>query len=227
MTVAYQKPVTVPPASTIAHAAALMDRAGVGSLLVVDDDELVGIVTDRDLALRAVSRRVPPDGRIDSVMTTGVVTLPATAERDEVVRAFQAHAVRRLPLMDGARVVGLITLDDLLVDAVPAELPRVAALVREEVRHPHHEAGLPVPTHLPDRPASRRGTERRHGQANVGDQIVIHSRTLGEPDRDGEVLETHTPAGDPPFRVRWADTGRVTFFFPGPDAEIRHLAHHS
>jgi len=227
MTVTYQKPVTVSPESTIAHAAALMDRAGVGSLLVVDGDELVGIVTDRDLALRAVSRRVPPDGRIDSVMTTGVVTLPATAERDEVVRAFQAHAVRRLPLVDGARVVGLVTLDDLLVDAVPAELPRVAALVREEVRHPHHEAGLPVPTHLPGRPANRAaGTGRRRGQANVGDQIVIHRHTLGEPDRDGEVLETHSPAGDPPFRVRWADTGKVTFFYPGPDAEIRHLVRH-
>jgi len=35
----------------------------------------------------------------------------------------------------------------------------------------------------------------------------------------------HTPAGDAPFRVRWSDTGRVTFFYPGPDAEIRHLAH--
>ncbi|WP_238429917.1 DUF1918 domain-containing protein [Frankia nepalensis] len=106
--------------------------------------------TDRDLALRAVARRVPHDGRIDAVMTTGVVTLPVTAGRDEQGR----------------------------------------------------------------------------GQARVGDQVVTGRHAAGEPDRDGEILEVHSPAGDPPFRVRWADTGKVTFFYPGPDARIRHLVHH-
>jgi CBS-domain-containing membrane protein len=211
---------------TQAEAAGLMDQAGVGSLLVVDGDLLVGIVTDRDLALRAVARRVPHDGRIDAVMTTGVVTLPVTAERDEVVRAFEAHTVRRLPLMDGNRVVGLVTLDDLLVDVAPAELPRVTALVRAEVRHPHHEAGLPVRIHPPTSAETTARAAPGRRQARVGDQIVIHLRSLGEPDRDGEILEVHTPDGDPPFRVRWSDTGRTTFFFPGPDAEIRHLVHH-
>ncbi|OHV32289.1 MULTISPECIES: DUF1918 domain-containing protein [Pseudofrankia] len=226
MTVTYQLPVTVSPDMSLAEAAGLMDRAGVGSLLVVDRDVLVGIVTDRDLVLRAVARRVPHDSRIDGVMTTGVVALPATAERDEVVRAFQTHAVRRLPLMDGARVVGLVTLDDLLIDASPAELPRLAALVRQEVRHPHHEAGLPVLVHAPTRPAHAVGAEPGRRQARVGDQIVIHRHAVGEPDRDGEILEVRPPAGDPPFRVRWADTGKVTFFYPGPDAEVRHLVHH-
>jgi hypothetical protein len=82
----------------------------------------------------------------------------------------------------------------------------------------------PVPTRPPTRPVTRAGAEPRRGQANVGDQIVVHRHAHGEPDRDGEVLET-SPAGNPPFRVRWADTGKVTFFYPGPDAEIRHLAH--
>jgi CBS-domain-containing membrane protein len=226
MTVIYQIPVTVPPDLSLADAAALMDRAGIGSLLVVDDGALLGIVTDRDLALRAVARRVPHDGRIDSVMTTGVLTLPVTAERDEVVRAFQAHTVRRLPLMDGARVVGLVTLDDLLVDATAAELPHLAALVADEVRRPHHEAGLPVRAHPPTPQAPVTHAGRGRGQARVGDQIVIHRHAVGEPDRDGEIVEVHAPAGDPPFRVRWSDTGKVTFFYPGPDAEIRHLVHH-
>jgi hypothetical protein len=225
MSVAYQQPVTVSPDTTIAHAAVVMERAGVGSLLVVDDELLVGIVTDRDLTLRAIGRRVPPDGRIDSVMTTGVVTLPVTAGRDEVVRAFQASMIRRLPLTDGTRVVGLVTVDDLFADAVPAEFPRLAALVRAEIRHPHHEAELPVPVHLPARPAPPAAARPQRGQASVGDQIIIHRHSLGEPDRDGEILETHSLAGEPPYRVRWADTGKVTFFFPGPDAEVHHLVH--
>ncbi|MDT3446688.1 MULTISPECIES: DUF1918 domain-containing protein [unclassified Pseudofrankia] len=225
MTVNYQVPVTVAPDTDIADAAGLMDRAGVGSLIVVDGEVLVGIVTDRDLALRAVARRVPHDGRIDSVMTTCVVTLPVTAGRDEIVRAFGEHTVRRLPLVDGARVVGLVSLDDLLADAAPAELAQLAALVRAEVRHPHHEAGLPIPIHPPTRPARADGVGPKRGQARVGDQIVIHRHTVGEPDRDGEILEVHAPAGNPPFRVRWSDTSKVTYFYPGPDAEIRHLTH--
>jgi CBS-domain-containing membrane protein len=221
MTVTYQQPITVAPETTVAHAAEVMEKAGVGSLLVVDDDRLVGIVTDRDLVLRGIGRRVPPDGRIDNVMTTGVKTLPVTTSREEIVRAFQALGVRRLPLMAGTRVAGLLTVDDLIADAVPAELPRLAALVRKEVHHPHHEAALPVPIDAPARPTSR---EPRPGGACVGDQIIVHGATIGEPNRDGEILETHTPAGDPPFRVRWADTGKVTFYFPGPDSKIRHLA---
>ncbi|MCM3886635.1 DUF1918 domain-containing protein [Frankia sp. R82] len=219
MTLGYHAPVTVAPDTSLTDAAGLMDRAGIGSLLVVDGDTLVGIVTDRDLVLRGIARRVPPDGRIDDVMTMGVVTLPVTAARDEVVQAFAAHSVRRLPLMDGVRVVGLVTLDDLLVEATPAELPQVAALVRSEVRHPRHEAGLPLPT------ASTRVARAApgRGQATVGDQIIVHRHAAGEPNRDGEILQVHSPAGDPPFRVRWADTGKVTFYYPGPDAEIRHL----
>lgn len=226
MTVAYRIPVIVPPEMNLADAATLMDRAGTGSLLVADDDELVGIVTDRDLVLRAVARRVPHDGRVDSVMTTGLLTLPVTAERDEIVRAFQAHTVRRLPLMDGARVVGVVTLDDLLVDATPQEWPHLAALVADEVRHPHHEALLPVRAPSPTRPDPAANGRRGRGQASVGDQIVIHRHAVGEPDRDGEIVEVRSPAGDPPFLVRWSDTGKLTFFYPGPDAEIRHLVHH-
>ena len=60
-------PVTVAPDSTIAEVAALMDRAVVGGVVVVDGDRPVGIVTDRDLAVRALARRVPPDARVDSV----------------------------------------------------------------------------------------------------------------------------------------------------------------
>jgi CBS-domain-containing membrane protein len=223
MTVTYHAPVAVPPDVSLSRAAELMDRAGVGSLLVVEDGELVGIVTDRDLVLRAVARRVPHDGRIDAVMTTGVVTAPATAERDEIVRIFQAHTIRRLPMMDGARVVGVVSVDDLLIDASPAELPHLVALLLDEVRSPHHEAGLPVPAHASTRAS---GTEPGRGRALVGDQIIVHRHGVGQPDRDGEIVEVRSPAGDPPFRVRWADTGRVTFFYPGPDAEVRHLVHH-
>jgi hypothetical protein len=57
-------------------------------------------------------------------------------------------------------------------------------------------------------------------QAKVGDQIVIGGRRVGQPNRKCEVLETRHPNGEPPYVVRWGDTGNEDLFFPGPDASV-------
>jgi hypothetical protein len=46
---------------------------------------------------------------------------------------------------------------------------------------------------------------------------------MGQPDRDGEVLEVHGADGEPPYVVRWSDTGEEGLFFPGSDASVQHL----
>lgn len=61
-------------------------------------------------------------------------------------------------------------------------------------------------------------------QASVGDRIVIKGHRIGEPDRDCEVLAVRGPDGDPPYLVRWGDTGHETLFFPGSDAHVQHFA---
>ena len=62
-------PVTITANETIAQAAQLMDRQVVGALVVMDGDRPVGVVTDRDIAIRAVARGVPVDARVDAVMS--------------------------------------------------------------------------------------------------------------------------------------------------------------
>jgi hypothetical protein len=62
-------------------------------------------------------------------------------------------------------------------------------------------------------------------QANIGDRVVIHRHRLGQPDRDGEVLEVRGAEGAPPYVVRWEDSAHETYFFPGPDATIQHFRH--
>ena len=62
-------------------------------------------------------------------------------------------------------------------------------------------------------------------RASVGDRIVIAAPTLGQPVRDGEVLEVRGPDGTPPYLVQWSDDGHQTLFFPGPDAQLEHYAH--
>ena len=60
-------------------------------------------------------------------------------------------------------------------------------------------------------------------QACVGDRIIIHGHHVGEPDKDGEILEVRGPDGGAPYIVRWEDNGHKTLFFPGPDASVQHL----
>jgi len=61
--------------------------------------------------------------------------------------------------------------------------------------------------------------------ASVGDRIVIRGHYIGEPNRDCEVLEVRGPNGEPPYRVRWGDSGHEVLFFPGPDAAAQHFEH--
>ena len=58
-------------------------------------------------------------------------------------------------------------------------------------------------------------------KASIGDRIVIKGHHVGEPDRDGKVMEVHGEDGQPPYVVDWED-GHHGLFFPGPDASIRH-----
>jgi Domain of unknown function (DUF1918) len=60
-------------------------------------------------------------------------------------------------------------------------------------------------------------------RARPGDRLVIHGHRLGQPERDGEILEARGDGGGPPFLVRWEDTGSVTLLFPGSDASVEHL----
>jgi CBS domain-containing protein len=99
-------------------AADLMNRDVVGAVVVVDHDRPVGIVTDRDLVVRGLVRRLLLDARIDSVMTAELITLPGDADLHDAMALFQRHAVRRLPLLQDGRMVGMITIDDIAIDLV-------------------------------------------------------------------------------------------------------------
>lgn len=59
--------------------------------------------------------------------------------------------------------------------------------------------------------------------AAVGDRLLVKGRVLGDAGRDGEILDVPHRDGTPPYVVRWADTGRTSLFFPGPDAIVHHF----
>jgi CBS domain-containing protein len=143
---ARKKPVTIPRDHTVTEAADLMDRSAVGALVVTEaDGRVVGIVTDRDLVVRGLARRVSADARVDSVMSTDVVTLPADADLREALKVFEEQPIRRLPLVDGGKLAGMVTMDDLMIDLV-ADLTRLTRPVVGQVLFGHREPIAPATT---------------------------------------------------------------------------------
>lgn len=133
----------VAPDRTIADVAKLMNSSGVGAVAVLDDDRLVGIVTDRDLVRRGLARDLAADARIDSVMTSPVLTIEADVSLHDAIDIFARHAVRRLAVVDQERFVGVISLDDLLLDLAD-DLRSLTAPLAAEIASPQRDSPLPV-----------------------------------------------------------------------------------
>lgn len=131
------------PDRTVREAAELMDQAGVGALAVVDGDALVGVVTDRDLVRRALARGVPPDARVDAVMTSPVVTIDADADLEGAFAVFRSHAVRRIAVVRDDSFIGMISVDDLLIN-LAANLVDLARPVTAEVLFAHRDSPTPM-----------------------------------------------------------------------------------
>ncbi|MBW8793422.1 MAG: CBS domain-containing protein [Streptomyces sp.] len=110
-------PVTVAPDVRLAEAARRMAEAAVGSVVVVDGEGvLVGVVTDRDIALRGLGGGLDRNAAVDAVMSDRVVTVDAGDDLQAAYRAFRRTGVRRLPVLELGRVVGVLTVDDLFLD---------------------------------------------------------------------------------------------------------------
>lgn len=141
---ARRQPATIGADHTITEAADAMDRLAVGALVVCEHDgRPVGIVTDRDLVVRALARRLSPDARVDAVMTTDLVTLAPDADLRAALGVFEAHPIRRLPLVSDGRLVGMVTMDDLVVD-LSGDLARLIRPITGQVLFGHREAVTPA-----------------------------------------------------------------------------------
>ena len=125
-------PVTVPPQCTLQEAASLMREYAVGALLVQSGDELIGIVTDRDLAVRGIAQGIAPGEQVASIMTGAPITVQGSDDLFAALAVLRNAGVRRLPVLEDSDVAGIITVDDLLVWLV-AEFAAVATPVADTV----------------------------------------------------------------------------------------------
>ena len=109
------RPVTVGQLEPIAAAARLMKRHNLGALPVCDDTgRLRGVVTDRDIVTRCVAADLDPsDTKLREIMSRGITTCRAEDEASDVLRIMGAGQLRRIPVLEGDRVVGMVSLADL------------------------------------------------------------------------------------------------------------------
>jgi CBS domain-containing protein len=108
----------VRPDDSLVDAAGLMRQLDVGALPVCEGENVIGMLTDRDIAIRAVADGCDPNRTlVRDAMTPGVVTVYEDQELKEAVRVMEKHQIRRAPVMNREmRLVGIISLGDIAVD---------------------------------------------------------------------------------------------------------------
>ena len=113
-------PVTLPKDATVVEAARVMRDKGIGDVIVTDGDRAAGIVTDRDIVVRAVAEGQAPESvRLEQVRSG---ELTAVSPDDPVERAIQVmrdRAVRRVPVVEDGRPIGVVSIGDLAIDRDP------------------------------------------------------------------------------------------------------------
>jgi CBS domain-containing protein len=129
--------VTSPSDETVRELAETMRDENVGSVVVIEDGEPVGIVTDRDITVRGVAKENDPDNTTaGDVMTGDLVVVNAHDEITELIETLDAAGVRRMPVVDGDEIAGIVTLDDIAVllavelDGIAEEMTSLSNVIR-------------------------------------------------------------------------------------------------
>src|SRR2546421_370728 len=109
--------------TSLVDAARMMREQDIGDVVVVDNDRLVGVVTDRDIVVRAVAEGLAPDSTtLGSVCSKDLVTVRPEDSTTDVARLMRDRAVRRVPGGGGDRPVRIVSIGDLAVEIDPASV---------------------------------------------------------------------------------------------------------
>jgi len=120
----------VRPDTSVKEVVATMNKFDIGSIIVIQGDRPVGIITERDILRRLVEPCLVPETlTARQVMTSPVLTITETASIEEAARLMAKKRVKRLPVMNNQKLVGVVTFTD-IVSKVPTMLSILEELVR-------------------------------------------------------------------------------------------------
>lgn len=107
------------PSATVLEAITLMAEKGVGALVVMDSDRLVGIISERDYARKVLlMERSSYNTEVSEIMSADVITVTPATSNEACMQLMTDKRLRHLPVMDGERLVGLISIGDLVKDII-------------------------------------------------------------------------------------------------------------
>lgn len=127
---------TVAPNDTVTKAASLMGQLNIGSVPVTDNNRIVGIVTDRDIVLRGVAKGQDANLKVSEVMTPDVKYATPDMDVHTVADIMAENQVRRLPVVDKDKLVGIVAIGDLAVENMfENEAGEALHTISQGVRH--------------------------------------------------------------------------------------------
>jgi len=113
-------PVTLPATASLVEAALAMRDFDMGDVLVLDNGQVCGIVTDRDIVVRGIAAgNYPATVTLGEICSRDLTTLSATDRVEDAVSLMREKAIRRLPVVEGGKPVGIVSLGDLAVERDP------------------------------------------------------------------------------------------------------------
>lgn len=92
-----------------------MKELNVGAIPIVDKEKLVGMITDRDIVIRGIAEKHPPSSKVEDIMSSKLITISPDATSQEAVKIMAEHQIRRLPVVEGDKLVGIVSLGDFAI----------------------------------------------------------------------------------------------------------------
>lgn len=127
----------ISPEMTLREAAQTMLEGDFGMLPVAEHDRMIGAISDRDIAVRAVAMGMGPDTKVRAVMSQGIWWAYDDDTVDHAAEIMSAHQIRRLPVVDhDKRLVGILALGDMAMDR--SEMEPMAEALAKISEHSHH-----------------------------------------------------------------------------------------
>ena len=109
-----EDPRSIGASAAVVEAARLMREADIGSLPITDDENLVGVITDRDITMRVVAQAADPQRTpVGDVCSRDVISVAPESDLEEALQLMARHQVRRLPVVENGRLVGIVAQADI------------------------------------------------------------------------------------------------------------------
>ena len=106
--------ISVNTETTVFQVAKMMEQGGIGAVFVKKDDNLVGIITDRDYATKIVSHNLPSDTSVEKIMSSPLITINFDESISAAAQRMTSKKIRKLGVTDNGKIIGLITSTDLV-----------------------------------------------------------------------------------------------------------------